>query len=110
MNPQLVEFALRKQRLQIRADMQRLDMARRMEGITPLFDAVDRVRDGARWTRDNAPVIASVALGVALLKPRIAWRLGRRAWRGLAFVRRVHRGIAPLLALVASAGIAARRS
>jgi len=100
MNPRLVDFALKKQRLQIHADMQRADMVRRIEGIEPVLDIADRVRDGLRWTREHIPVLASLVMILALLKPKATFRMGRRVWLGWLLLRRVRRGARPLMGLV----------
>ncbi|MCB1900573.1 YqjK-like family protein [Cognatazoarcus halotolerans] len=96
MSPELVELALHKQRLQIRAGMQREDMAGRLGGIGDALDQVDRLRDGANWLRDNAPIVTTLAIGLLVLKPRatvrwlrrgvIGWQLYRRARSALAAV------------------------
>lgn len=88
MNPRLVELALRKQRLQIRAEYQRDDMARRLQGLTPAFDTVDRARDGLAWLRDHAPLVTAVVAGLALARPRRAWIIAKRAWLGWMLLRR----------------------
>lgn len=88
MNPRLVEFALRKQRLQIRAELQREDMARRLQGLEPAFDTVDRARDGLAWLRGHAPLVTAAVAGLALARPRYAWGVAKRAWVGWLLLRR----------------------
>lgn len=98
MSPELVELALRKQRLQIRAQVQRQDMAGRLGGIEDALDQVDRLRDGANWLRDNAPIVTGLTLGLLLLKPRgtvrwlrrglVGWQVYKRARGMLAGVKR----------------------
>jgi hypothetical protein len=101
MNPRLVEFALRKQRLQIHAEMQREDMAWRLAGITPALDRVDQLRDAVRWTRDHIPLLASSVLVVALLRPRLVLRVARRTWLGWLVYRRLRRRTGPLREFIA---------
>ena len=88
MSPELLELALRKQRLQIRARMQRQDMAARLGGIGDALDQVDRLRDAVSWLRDNAPIVSSIAAGLLLLKPRGTLRWLRRALFGWQLFKR----------------------
>lgn len=98
MNAKYLELALKKQRLQFEAQLQRQDLARDLAGLAPLFHAVDHVRDGVGWMRRNGRVLAAGALAVAVLKPRIALRIARRAWFGVTLYRRSSATLAPLLA------------
>lgn len=88
MNPKLVEFALRKQRLQIRAEQQRADMMRHLQGVEPALDVADRARDGLAWLRSHAPLVTGVAVFVLVSRPRLAWRLAKRVWLGWLLFRR----------------------
>ncbi len=98
MNPKVIEFALRKQRLQIQAEAQRDDMLHRLEGFESALDVADGVRDNLHWAREHAPILSSGALLLALWKPRLVFRFARRAWLGWALYRKLGRGAAPLLA------------
>lgn len=100
MSPKLVELALRKQRLQLHVEMQRQDMGWRFEGLTPLLDVADRVREGAHWAKEHAPLIGSAALLLILLKPRPVFRLAKRAWGGWRTFRRLSARAAPVIALI----------
>lgn len=102
MNPRLVEFALRKQRLQMRAELQREDMLRRLRGIEPVLDVADHARDGLAWLRGHAPLVTGVAVFVLVSRPRLAWRLAKRAWLGWLLWQRSTRGNGKLLAALAS--------
>ncbi|WP_341648360.1 hypothetical protein [Thauera humireducens] len=51
MNPRLVEIALRKQRLQLRAEAQRDDMVHRLRGIDATLDRLDAAREHLAWAR-----------------------------------------------------------
>lgn len=98
MNPRLVEFALRKQQLQFRAETQRDEMLRRLQGFEGALDTVDRVRDNLAWAREQVPLFSAAAVIVVLWKPRLALRVARRAWLGWALYRRVGSGrAAPLM-------------
>lgn len=88
MNPQLIEFALRKQRLQFNAERQRTDMMYRLEGFESALNTVDRVRDGFSWVREHAPILSTAALVLVFSRPRVALRLAKRAWIGWMIYRR----------------------
>ena len=103
MSPELVELALHKQRLQIRAGVQREDMAGRLGAIGDALDQVDRLRDGANWLRDNAPIVGSLAIVLLLLKPRatvrwlrrgvVGWQIYKRARAVVASVKHTGQGL-----------------
>jgi hypothetical protein len=97
MNPRHLEIALKKQRLQFRAEMQRENMMRRLEGFESVLDIADTVREQFRWARENAPLLSAGLLILVLRKPRRAFRLARRAWLGWAIYRRGAGIIEPLL-------------
>ncbi|NMG50231.1 hypothetical protein GO613_19235 [Azoarcus communis] len=101
MNPRLVEFALRKQRLQITAEHQRDDMMRRFDGLESTLDVVDQVRDGVAWTRQHAPLLSSLALIVVASRPRLVLGLAKRGWAGWLLYRKL-RGGKPALGLIAA--------
>lgn len=100
MSPKLVELALRKQRLQLHIEMQRQDMEWRFEGLAPVFGAADRIREGAHWAKEHVPLLGGVALLLVALKPRLAFRVGRRAWGGWRAFQRISLRVAPVIALV----------
>jgi hypothetical protein len=88
MNPKLVELALRKQRLQLRSAEERDALVRHAQALTPVFRGVDRVVDGVRWARDNAPILSGIGIFVLVARPRAAIRWLRRGWMGWQLVRR----------------------
>ncbi|KAB2963133.1 YqjK-like family protein [Zoogloea sp.] len=89
MSPELVELALRKQRLQIRSAEQRDALVYHAQAFTPLLHGIDRVSDGVRWARDNAPVLSGLGVFLLVVRPRATLRWARRAWVGWQLVRRV---------------------
>lgn len=103
MNPRLVEFALRKQRLQFRAEAERADMARRLAGIEATLDRVDTLRDGFAWAREKVPLLSVAALVVLVARPRLTLRLVKRGWIGWLVLHRLRgrKATASLLPLVA---------
>jgi YqjK-like protein len=92
-----VEFALRKQRLQLRAEQQRAEMLQGLEEVESVLDVVDRVREGVQGIGRQAPLLTAGAALLVALKPRLALRIVRRAWIGWVLYRKIGRGVAPLL-------------
>ncbi len=102
MNPRLVEIALRKQRLQLRAEAQRGEMAWRLSGIDATLDRLDNVRGNLAWAKEKAPLISIGLLTLLALKPRASLRLARRAWMGWMLVKQAQgRPLAALLPVAA---------
>lgn len=89
MNPKLVELALRKQRLQIRSAEQRDALVHHAQAVAPVLHGIDRISDGVRWARDNAPLLSGVGIFLLVTRPRAGLRWARRAWMGWQLVRRV---------------------
>lgn len=100
MNPEFLELALKKQRLQIRAGQQRADLLGRLGRVEAVLDMVDRARDGARELRGSAPLLSAGALLFVVLKPRVALRMARRAWLGWLIYRKLGRSLEPLLGVL----------
>lgn len=88
MSPEVVELALRKQRLQLRIADQRRALIHHARGIAPVLHGADRVVDGARWVRDHAPVVTGLAVFLLVTRPRFALRWARRGWLGWQMLRR----------------------
>jgi len=91
MSPELVELALRKQRLQLKSADLRTDFVRHTRTFTPLFHGIDRVADSLRWARDNAPLLSGLGVFLLVARPRTVLRWARRGWFGWQLVRRVRR-------------------
>ena len=92
MDPRQIDLALRKQKLQMRADAQRTDLTRRLAGIDGALDRVDSLRDNLAWAKDKIPLLSVALLVVLAAKPRFALRLAKRAWVGWLLVRQVRGG------------------
>lgn len=91
MKDDLVELALRKQRLQMRSARHRQGVIHNAQVFTPLFRGVDRVVDGVLWARNNAPILSGVALLLLVARPRAALRWARRGWLGWQLLRRANK-------------------
>ena len=92
MDPRQVELALRKQKLQLRAEAQRADITQRLAGIDGALDRVDSLRDHLAWAKDKIPVLSVALLVVLAAKPRLTLRLAKRAWVGWLLVRQMRGG------------------
>jgi hypothetical protein len=78
-----VELALAKQRLQMKAALQREDLARYATGLQPVFAAADQVRTGMRWVGRHPEVAAAGVAVVAATSPgarSFLWRWSKRAF------------------------------
>ena len=102
MNPTLLELALKKQRLQLRAETERQQMRQHLAALDLALDGADRlhrrVSDTLHWLRDKAPLLSGALLLVLLSRPRRTLRLARHAWSGWKLLRR-NRGIVASLLL-----------
>lgn len=92
MDPRQIDLALRKQKLQMRADAQRTDITQRLAGIDGALDRVDSLRDHLAWAKDKIPVLSVALLVVLAAKPRLTLRLAKRAWVGWLLVRQARGG------------------
>lgn len=92
MDPRQIDLALRKQKLQMRADAQRADITRRLAGIDGALDRVDSLRDNLAWAKDKIPLLSVALLVVLAAKPKLTLRLAKRAWVGWLLVRQARGG------------------
>lgn len=92
MDPRQIDLALRKQKLQMRADAQRTDITRRLAGIDGALDRVDSLRDNLAWAKDKIPLLSVALLVVLAAKPKLTLRLAKRAWVGWLLVRQARGG------------------
>jgi len=93
MKPELVALALRKQRLQMKAEIQREELLDGLAAVENVLDRVDRLRDGIDWLRHNAPVVSTIALLLLIARPRFTLRWLRRGIVAWQLFRRVKSGI-----------------
>ena len=92
MDSRQIDLALRKQKLQMRADAQRADITRRLAGIDGALDRVDSLRDNLAWAKDKIPLLSVALIVVLAAKPRLTLRLAKRAWVGWLLVRQARGG------------------
>ena len=91
MSPELVELALRKQRLQLRSAEQREALVQHAQGLAPVFRGIDRIANGLRWAQSNAPILSGIAVFMLVVRPRAALRWARRGWLGWQMFRRLRK-------------------
>jgi len=93
MNPRILELALKKQRLQIRAEAERNEIVSHLARIDATLDTADRARERLReslqWARDKAPLLSVALLVLLVTRPRRALRLAQRGWVAWMLVRRL---------------------
>lgn len=92
-----VEFALRKQLLQIEIAEQRGHAVAVLERGERLFGPVQRMQHWADVLRQQPQWLALLAVAVIAYRPQLAWRWARRAWRGWRWWRGLRGGLDALL-------------
>lgn len=98
MNAKTLELALRKQRVLIESTRLREDFTASLNSITPLFHAVDRLRDGAGWLKRHAPLLIALGAGLFVARPRRALGWLRRGFFAWQIWRKISRsGVSGLL-------------
>ena len=91
MNQRDLDLALKKQRLVLRSAALRVHPGRELGAVKPLFSSADRVREAAHWLRQHLHLVSLAAAVVALVRPRLVFRWGRRGfvlWQTLSKLRR----------------------
>jgi hypothetical protein len=85
-----VEFALKKQRLQLRSAELRDRFADYAADVAPVLRVGDAVVDSVRWVKHHPEVVAAAGLAFAVARPRAVFRWARRgaaAWQAWGRVR-----------------------
>ncbi len=97
MNPGLLELALKKQRLQLKAAADRVVVLHALEKAAPAFRVADRTARVWSWIKAHPhwPVGIGVALFVA--RPRVMMRWSRRAFVAWQALRRLRKSADALL-------------
>lgn len=89
MNSDRLELALKKQRLQIASERLRSGFAQHAVGLMPAFTTVDHLAAAARWLRRHPQLVVAAGVALVVVRPRRAWRWGRRAFVGWQAWRKV---------------------
>lgn len=96
MNPKPLELALRKQRLQFRAEQQRADLLVGVDAVDSVLHQAERLREGVAWLRHNAPAVSTFVLVLLVIRPRFTLRWARRGLLAWQLYRRLRSGLASL--------------
>jgi YqjK-like protein len=94
MNPRLLEIALKRQRLQLQAAQQRLELRRTLGEFAPLFAVVSTLRSGMAYFKQHPEWLVGAALMMAVARPRAVLRWLRRGFIAWQFARQVRRSLA----------------
>lgn len=100
MNPKVLELALRKQRLQFRAEQERVELLVGVDAVDAVLHQVDRLRDGVSWLRQHAPAVSTFVLVLLVLRPRFTLRWARRGFVTWQMYRRLRSGLNALTAQI----------
>jgi hypothetical protein len=96
-NPRLVELALKRQRLQLLAAAQRLELQQRTAPFLPALAMADRVRAGIDYLKRHPEWVTLAVTVMVVTRPRRAFRWARRGFFAWRFWRRLRREAAGLL-------------
>lgn len=91
------DLAARKQALLADSGALRQQAVAQAQGLAPAFAAADALRAGWRWVRANPLVPVALGVAVVVARPRLLWRIARRAWLGWQLWQRVQLHIQPQL-------------
>lgn len=89
-----LELALKKQRLILKSAALRVSIADNAEPLRPLFAGADKVIAGIHWVQNRPQAVLAAVAAVAIVRPRLLWRWGRRAlvlWKAWQKVRNLSR-------------------
>jgi pterin-4a-carbinolamine dehydratase len=89
MNQRLVELALKRQRLQLRAGAQRLELRQQLTAYAPVVKFADQVRAGIEYVKHHPHWLVGIAVAVVVARPRRAFRWLRRGFVAWQLYRRV---------------------
>jgi hypothetical protein len=91
MNGELVELALKKQRLLIRSAALREQWIVHARGLQPAFSTADQVRDAGRWLAAHPQWLVGGAVALLVARPGAVFRWIRRSIVALGVWRRLRR-------------------
>lgn len=89
LRPCPAELTQRRQRLQHRIAQQRTILAADVKGLLPVASAIDTGRNTVQWVRNHPELSLAAVAAIVVLKPRFAFRWGKRGlllwqtWRRL---------------------------
>ena len=80
MSARQLELALQRERLLARSTVLRERVVEQSAVLAPALDLGDRLRDASRWVSTHPALVLSALVVVVVVRPRVAWRWGLRAW------------------------------
>jgi len=90
MNPKLLELATRHGALKARIAEQRRQLARHAAPLEAALAKGDALLDGVDWLKHHPVAVGAAVAAVAVVRPKRAWRWGRRGfflWRSWQAVK-----------------------
>jgi hypothetical protein len=82
------ELLAKRERLLVRSAELRISIAQDAQSLRKPLALVDQGRDGVNWLRAHPQVLIGAAFVLAILRPRRAVALAKRAWWGFGVYRR----------------------
>jgi hypothetical protein len=89
MTERRLRLALKRERLVERSRALRREAVTQSAALEPMLALGDRIRAGAGWVRAHPGTVAAFFVGIAVVRPRRAWRWGTRLWAGWRLLQRV---------------------
>jgi hypothetical protein len=97
MNPKIVELALKKQRLQLKAAAQRVMILHALESAAPAFGAAEKARAALHWAKAHPEWLAGIGVALLVARPRAFFRWAKRGFFAWRSYRRLRSAVASIL-------------
>ena len=83
------DLALRRERLLARSEQARQQLEVQSAALLPVLAFGDRARATVHWLRQHPEAVFALTVGLIIVRPRVAWRWGLRAWTAVRWFRSV---------------------
>jgi hypothetical protein len=93
MNPEILELALKKQRIQLRIAGQRVLILHALESAAPAFGLADKAGRAWRWAKTHPEWLAGAGVALLVVRPRAFFRWARRGFFVWQSLRRLRKAI-----------------
>lgn len=97
MSQKLVELALKKQRLQLKAAAQRVMILHALESASPAFGVAEKLRSAARWAKSHPEWLVGAGVVLLVARPRAFFRWARRGFFVWQTLRRLRAAVDTIL-------------